>query len=357
MAIRDATPIVLTADERITLEGWVRSSKTERRLVERARVVLLAAAGLGSRAIGRELGCARGVVSKWRVRFAKARLAGLADAPRSGKPRTYGEDTARRILALLDRPPPAGFARWTAPRLAQALGDVSDQYIWRFLRAQRIDLAGRKSWCLSTDPEFVAKAADIVGLYLAPPENAIVLAVDEKPAIQALERAQGYLKLPNGRALTGQAHEYQRRGNSTLFIALNVATGEIAAQHTRRRRRVEFLAFMNAVVADYPEQEIHVILDNLSTHKPKRDVWLARHKNVHFHFTPTHASWLNQVEIWFSILARSTLNGASFTSVAQLRAAIDAFIQAYNATATPFQWRRATVHPKGLAPRITDLRS
>jgi transposase len=357
MAIGEATPIVLTAEERRRLEGWVRSSKTERRLVERARIVLLAATGMGSRAIGRELGCARGVVSKWRVRFARERLAGLADAPRSGKPRTYDAATDRRILAALDRPPPQGFARWTAPLLARELGDVSDQYVWRFLRAQRIDLAGRKSWCLSSDPEFAAKAAAIVGLYLAPPDDAIVLAVDEKPAIQALERAQGYLKLPNGRALHGQAHAYKRRGTSTLFTALEIATGQVKARHTKRRRRAEFLDFMNEIVADYPGQEIHVVLDNLSTHKPKRDAWLARRKNVHFHFTPTHASWLNQVEIWFSILARSTLDGASFTSVTQLRAAIDAFIQAYNATATPFQWRRATVHPKGLAQRIADLRS
>jgi transposase len=355
MAIQDATPITLTADERRRLEGWRRSSKTERRLVERAGIVLLAAAGHPSRAIARELGCARGVVSKWRVRFARERLAGLADAPRPGKPKTYGEDANRRILALLDRPPPAGFARWTAPLLARALGDVSDQHIWRFLRAQRIDLAGRKSWCVSTDPEFTAKAADIVGLYLNPPENAIVLAVDEKPAIQALERAQGYLKLPNGRSLHGQAHEYKRRGTTTLFAALNVATGAIKAKHTRRRRRVEFLDFMNEIVADHPDQKIHVVLDNLNTHKPKRDQWLARHKNVHFHFAPTHASWLNQVEIWFSILARSTLAGASFTTVAQLRAAIDAFIVAYNATASPFQWRRATIRPKGFASRITEL--
>jgi transposase len=351
-----ATPIVLTTAERTTLEGWVRSRKIEQRVVERARIVLLAAAGMASRAIARELGCRHRTVSKWRVRFAEGRLAGLADAPRSGKPKTYGEDAGRRILAALDRPPPAGFARWTAPLLAKALGDVSEHHVWRFLRAQRIDLAGRKSWCLSTDPEFAAKAAAIVGLYLDPPDHAIVLAVDEKPAIQALERAQGYLKLPNGRSLHGQAHEYKRHGNSTLFTALNVATGQITARHTKRRRRVEFLDFMNAVVADYPDQEIHVVLDNLKTHKPKRDRWLARHKNVHFHFTPTHTSWLNQVEIWFSILARSTLDGASFASVAQLRQAIDAFIEAYNANATPFQWRHATIHPKGLAPRITDLR-
>lgn len=355
MAKREATPIVLSAEERGTLAAWARATSIERRLGERARIVLLAADGLASRAIGRELGCRHHTVSKWRVRFAKDRLAGLADAPRAGKPKTYDAAADRRILARLDRPPPAGFARWTAPLLASALGDVSVHHVWRFLRAQRIDLAGRKSWCLSTDPEFAAKAADIVGLYLAPPDNALVLAVDEKPAIQALERAQGYLKLPNGRALTGFAHEYGRRGTTTLFAALDVATGQIKAKHTKRRRRAEFLDFMNDVVADQSDREVHVILDNLSTHKPKRDAWLARHKNVHFHFTPTHASWLNQIEIWFSILARSTLDGASFTSVAQLRAAIDAFIAAYNATATPFQWRKAKVHPKGLKPRVTDL--
>ena len=220
---------------------------------------------------------------------------------------SWPRSTGRRPRAS-----PAG-PRRCSPRSSAT---VSDQHIWRFLRAQRIDLAGRRSWCLSSDPEFVAKAADIVGLYLAPPDHAIVLAVDEKPAIQALERAQGYLKLPNGRSLHGQAHEYRRRGTTTLFAALEVATGQIKAKHTKRRRRAEFLDFMNEVVADYPDQEIHVILDNLTTHKPKRDRWLARHKNVHFHFTPTHASWLNQVEIWFSILARSTLEGASFTSVA-----------------------------------------
>jgi transposase len=268
----------------------------------RARIVLLAADGRGSRAIARGVGCARGVVSKWRLRFARDRLAGLADRPRSGKPKTYDATADRRILAVLDRPPPEGFARWTAPRIAKDLGDVSDQYVWRFLRAQGIDLAGRKSWCVSTDPEFAAKAADIVGLYLAPPDNALVLAVDEKPAIQALERAQGYLKLPSGRALTGFAHEYKRRGTTTLFAALDVATGQIKARHTQRRRRVEFLAFMNEVIADHPEREIHVVLDNLNTHKPKDDRWLARHQNVHFHFTPTHASWLNQVQVWLSVV-------------------------------------------------------
>jgi len=195
----------------------------------------------------------------------------------------YGPETGLRILVLLDEKPPPGFANWTAPLLAAALGDVHEQYIWRFLRAQKIDLSGRKSWCESNDPDFVAKAAEIVGLYMAPPENAVVIAVDEKPSIQALERAQGYLKLPNGRAMTGQSHDYKRHGTTTLFAALDVATGKVIGRHTKRRRRIEFLAFMNEIVAAYKGCHIHVVLDNLSTHKPKHDRWLARHKNVTFH--------------------------------------------------------------------------
>jgi hypothetical protein len=178
--------------------------------------------------------------------------------------------------------------------IAKALGDVDVQQVWRVLRAQKIDLAARKSWCESNDPEFAAKAAEVVGLYMAPPENAIVISVDEKPSIQALERRQGYLKMPNGRALTGQSHDYKRHGTTTLFAALNVATGQVSGRQYKRRRRVEFLDFMNRVVAEHPGRELHVILDNLNTHKPKNDRWLKRHPNVHFHFTPTKASWLNQ---------------------------------------------------------------
>jgi transposase len=198
--IPEATVIVLTVEERGELEGLARSTKTEHRLRQRARIVLLAADGVASRAIGRAVGCTTGTASKWRVRYAGKRLAGLDETGERGAEPKYTTATNKRILALLDQPPPAGYARWTGPLLAAALGDVDVQYVWRFLRAQRIDLAGRKSWCESDDPEFVAKAADVVGLYMAPPENAIVICVDEKPSIQALERAQGYLKLPNGRA-------------------------------------------------------------------------------------------------------------------------------------------------------------
>src|SRR5579864_4793825 len=353
--IPEATPIVLTEAERAELDGLARSTKTEHRLRQRARIVLLAAAGMAARGIARSVGCTIGTASKWRVRYAEQRRAGLDETGKRGAAPRYTTETGYRILAVLDGPPPKGYARWTAPLIATALGDVHEQYVWRFLRAQKIDLAGRKTWCVSDDPEFAAKAAEIVGLYLDPPEGALVIAVDEKPHIQALERAQGYLKLPNGRALGGQAHDYTRHGTSTLFAAFDIASGEVVARHYKRRRRVEFLDFMNRVVADHAGREIHVILDNLNTHKPKRDGWLARHKNLHFHFTPTHASWLNQVECWFSILGGQSLQGASFTGVAQLRKHIDDFIDHYNQTAHPFAWSKSEVHQKRLKPRFADL--
>src|SRR5712691_4645021 len=350
-----AVPITLTEHEAATLGQWSRGGRAEHRHVLRARVILRAAAGEGTNAIATALGTRPATVSKWRTRFAAHRLAGLTDAPRPGARRKYPADTERRILMQLDEPPPSGSAQWNGRLVAEALGDVPADQVWAVLRRHRISLERRRSWCVSTDPEFVAKAADIVGLYLHPPEHGIVLAVDEKPHIQALERAQGYLRLPNGRALTGFAHEYTRHGTSTLFAALEVATGHVHAGHYRRRRRVEFLDFMNRVVAAYAGRELHVILDNLNTHKPKHDRWLARHPTVHFHFTPTHASWLNLIEIWFSILVRAALTGASFTAIRQLREAIDRFIAAWNPTAHPFEWTKEVVHQGSLKTRYADL--
>lgn len=328
-------------------------------MVERARIVLAAADGTGTNEIARQLRTRPARVSKWRTRFARDRLTGLVDAPRPGAQARYDASTERRILAALDERPPAGHATWTGSLLATTLGDVSSDQVWRTLRRQRISLRRRRSWCLSTDPEFAQKAADIVGLYLDPPENALVLCVDEKPGIQALERSQGWLRLPDGRSLTGFAHEYKRHGTTTLFAALDVATGLIQTGHHARRRRREFLDFMNDVLTAHPEPdlELHVVLDNLSTHKPKHDQWLARHRNVHFHFTPTHASWLNQVEVWFSILERATLQGASHTSPREVRAAIERFVTAYNETAAPFDWQKREVHQVTLSKHYADLRN
>lgn len=351
------TALTLTPEDRSSLESWVRAGKTERRLAERARVILAAAEGQSTIQIARSQRMRPATVSKWRVRFSQAGLNGVQDAPRPGAVRRYNETTERRILAKLDEAPPSGYATWTGSLVAKALGDVSKHQVWRVLRSEGLHLQRRRSWCISTDPQFAAKAANIVALYLNPPENAVVLSVDEKPHIQALERAQGYLKLPNGKAVTGFNHEYKRHGTTTLFAALEVLTGKVIGGHAHRRRRRDFLAFMNEVVAAYPHQELHVVLDNLNTHKPKHDRWLARHKKVHLHFTPTHASWLNQIECWFSILSRRALRGASFTSPQQVREAIDRFIAAYNQNAAPFEWTKREIHSVHPEPYYANLRN
>jgi len=353
---KQATPIALTTEQQGILESWMKASTTEQRLVQRSKIILEAAKGMRTDAIARDLGIRTATVSKWRTRFANEGLRGLEDAPRSGRRRKYDETTERRVLAKLDDPVPVGETVWTARLIVKELEDVSIHHVWRIFRKHGIHLQRRHSWCISTDPEFATKAADVVGLYLAPPENAVVLCVDEKPAIQALERAQGYLRLPNGRALTGFSHHYKRHGTTTLFAALEVTTGLIRAGHYSRRRRREFLDFMNGIVSQYPpEQKLHVILDNLNTHKPKHDQWLALHKNVHFHFTPTRASWLNQVEVWFSILTRRVLRNGSFTSPQQVREAIDRFLEAYNQDAAPFEWTKQVVHPAPLKKTYADL--
>jgi transposase len=353
--IPEAREVHLSRKDRKVLEASSRSPRTLQRDLKRARIVLLAAAGRSTRSIAKEVGVQPRIVSLWRHRYADHGLEGLKDKPRPGKQPIYTKTTDKRILKLLDKPPPQGFARWTGPLLAEALGDVDVQYVWRFLRSHKIDLVVRKSWCESNDPNFTAKAADVVGLYVAPPNKAIVLCVDEKPSIQALERAQGYLKLPNGRALTGQSHDYKRHGTTTLFAALEVATGKIIATHSKRRRRVEFLDFMNSVTAAYPGRQLHVILDNLNTHK-KNEHWLKAHPNVHFHFMPTSASWLNQVEVWFSILQGQSLSGASFTSLKQLQEHIDAYINAYNDKAEPFVWTKKKIRQRRFkGRRITQL--
>ncbi len=350
-----ATVIEISDEDRRILESLVLSTTAEHRMVMRSRIVLAASEGQGTNWIAKMLGIRPATVSKWRTRYASQGMPGLQDAPRPGAKPVYDRKTEKRILALLDEDPPPGFATWTGKLMAQILGDVSKHQVWRVLRVHGIHLQRRRSWCISTDPEFAPKAADVVGLYLDPPQNAVVISVDEKPCIQALERAQGYLKLPNGHALAGIGHEYKRHGTTTLFAALNVVTGQVKAGHYKRRRRKEFLNFMNGVVAEYPDSEIHVILDNLNTHKPKTDRWLGRHKNVHFHFIPTHASWLNQIECWFSILTRRSLKGASFTSPKEVRQAIDQFVAAYNKEAAPFEWKKKKVYSVTPKQRYSDL--
>lgn len=352
---RSPARIHLSEDEQVTLREWTRKGTTEQRLVDRARIILLSSEGFTVEKIAERLNTRSARVSKWRQRFAEGRLSALSDAARPGKPHKYSEKTEQRVLTLLDEAAPEGYAQWNGSLLAEALGDVSADQVWRILRRRGIQLQRRRSWCITTDPEFGPKAADVVGLYLNPPENAVVLSVDEKPHIQALQRAQGYLRLPDGKAVNGFSHCYKRHGTTTLFAALDVSTGEVKTGHYARRRRREFLDFMNDVVAENAGREIHVILDNLNTHKPKRDRWLKQHRNVHLHFTPTYSSWLNQVECWFSILSRSALRGASFSSARQLREPIDVFVKTYNANASPFEWTKAVVHPSSPRRLYSDL--
>ncbi len=350
-----ATQVVLSEQEQNELEVWVRKPTMERRFVDRARIVLEAAAGKTTQEIAHSLKMRRARASKWRTRFARQRMDGLMDKPRLGAKVKYGEAMERRILTQLDVPPPPGHTAWTGGLVAQSLGDVSANHVWRVLREHGIHLQRRRSWCISTDPQFAQKAADVIGLYLYPPENAVVLCVDEKPAIQALERAQGWLRLPNGDAIRGFGHEYKRHGTTTLFAALEVATGLAHTGHYNHRRRREFLDFMNRTVDLYPDKELHVIMDNLNTHKPRHDRWLARHPSVHFHYIPTHASWLNQVEVWFSILSRQALRGLNATSVRDICRAIDDFTDARNEHPFPFEWNKSVVYPVNFRHHYADL--
>lgn len=323
-------------------------------MAERARIVMACLQGKRNDQVARELGLRPNTVGQWRRRFAERGMAGLRDEPRSGKPAKYGVELRDRILAQLELPPPAGMASWDGGSLALALG-VSDHAVWRVLRKQGIQLQRHRSWCVSTDPEFAAKAADVIGLYLNPPENALVFSVDEKPSIQALERTRGYVHTSSGKIVQGMKSTYKRHGTVNLFAALNVATGVIRGKTTQTKKRTDFQAFMEEVIAEQPAgREIHVILDNLNTHKKNED-WLAAHPNVTFHFTPTSASWLNQVEIWFGIFQRKTLNNASFHSIEQLVAAIGAFTDAYNENAAPFVWRKREVRGAQLRNTIVNL--
>jgi transposase len=353
---RVAVSLSCTADVMAELERLSRSRSGEVRMAERARVVLACLQGKRNDEVARELGVRPNTVGQWRQRFAVRGIMGLRDQPRSGKPAKYGAELRDRVLAQLELPAPAGMASWDGGSVALALG-VFDHAVWRVLRKEGVQLQRHRSWCVSTDPEFAAKAADVIGLYLNPPQNALVLSVDEKPSIQALERARGYVQTSSGKIVQGMKSTYKRHGTINLFAALEVATGIIRGKTTQTKKRADFQAFMDDVIADQPlERQIHVILDNLNTHK-KNDDWLAAHPNVTFHFTPTSASWLNQVEIWFGIFQRKTLRNASFRSIDQLIKAIRDFTAAYNENAAPFVWRKREVKGSQLRNTIVNLRN
>ena len=324
MANRPAAALPLLDGDREKLERLVRSTTTAAGLVQRARIVLLAADGRSNAAICELVGASRPTVLGWRERYASRGVAGLVDLPRAGRPRTI--DHAAIVTATLT-PPPAklGISHWSTRLLARQLG-ISDATVAKAWRDYGVQPWRSRSFRFSTDPQLEAKVVDVVGLYLAPPENAVVLSVDEKSQIQALERAAPILPLQPGLP-EARSHDYVRHGTSTLFAALEVATGKVTAALKPRHRHQEFLAFLRHVTRAYPDGDLHLVMDNYSAHKHANvKAWLTANPRVHVHFTPTHASWMNLVEVWFSLAERQAIHRGSYRSVRELNSKMRAYI-------------------------------
>jgi transposase len=338
MANRAAPALMLREGDREELSRLMRSSAVRAGLAQRARIVLLAADGVSNTAIAELVGVSRPTVIGWRDRYLARGLAGLEDEPRSGRPRRI--DHAGIVTATLSPPPKKlGVTHWSTRLLGKHLG-ISDATVAKAWRDYGIQPWRAASFRFSTDPELVAKVVDVVGLYLAPPENAIVLSIDEKSQIQALERSAPILPTQPGLA-ERRSHDYIRHGTSTLFAALEVATGKVTAAVKPRHRHQEFGAFLKQVARAYPEGELHLVMDNYSAHKhDKIRKWLAANPRVIVHFTPTHASWMNLVEVWFSMIERQAIHRGSFTSVRELNAKIRAFIDGWNNRCHPFVWTK-----------------
>jgi transposase-like protein len=320
------------------LESWTRSSTVSAGQRERAEIVLSVAGGAGVSGTARTLGVSRPTVIKWRDRFAADGIEGLADQARSGRPKTI--DDAQIIAATLE-PPPEKLAvtHWSSRLLGRHLG-IGDATVARAWRAYRVQPWRQDTFKFSTDPELEAKVRDVIGLYLDPPENAIVLCVDEKSQIQALNRTQPILPVRPG--LPEKAtHDYKRNGTTTLFAALEVATGTVTDRCYDRHGKAEFLDFLKHVAKAHPDRQLHIVLDNYHTHKHD-DInrWLAKQPRITLHFTPTSGSWLNLVEVFFGIITRQAIRRGSFDSVKQLVTAIHAFIDAYNDRCKPFTWTK-----------------
>src|SRR5918993_4505898 len=333
-----AQPLGLRSGDRELLESWTRASAIRAGLAQRARILLLAADGVSNTEIAERVGVARQTVISWRDRYLTSGVAGLDDEQRSGRPRTV--DRAK-ILAATLTPPPAklGITHWSSRLLADHLG-VDASTVLRTWRHHRVQPWRVESFKFSTDPELVAKVTDVVGLYLAPPENAIVLSIDEKSQIQALNRTQKTLPMQPGQA-ERRTYDYVRHGTTTLFAALEIATGQITGVCKPRHRHQEFLVFLRHLARGYPDQQLHLIMDNYAAHKhPKVKAWLAANPRVICHFTPTHASWMNLVEVWFSLIERQAILRGTFGSVRDLNAKIRAYIDGWNDRRHPFVWTK-----------------
>lgn len=335
-----SSPLGLRPGDRDELESWTRASSIRAGLAQRARIVLLAADGVSNTEIAVRLDVSRPTVINWRQRYAESGLLGLRDHARSGRPRTV--DRAR-ILAATLTPPPAklGVTHWSSRLLAAHL-HTDQSTVLRTWRHHRVQPWRAETFKFSTDPELVAKVTDVVGLYLAPPDNAIVLCVDEKSQIQALDRTQKTLPMQPGRT-ERRTHDYVRHGTTTLFAALEIATGEVTTLCRPRHRHQEFLVFLRHVARAYPDdgtgRRLHLIMDNYAAHKhPAVKAWLAANPRITVHFTPTSGSWLNLVEVWFGIIERQAIHRGTFGSVRELTNKIRAFVNGWNDRCQPFTW-------------------
>jgi len=334
--VRVAPEIVLTSEEAATLTKLVRSKLTSVRVALRAQIVLLAAKGFKTKDIAAELGVGRVQVARWRVRYAQQRLSGIErDLPRGAPPLKV--DVAR-LVELTTQSKPEVATHWSTRTMAKVLG-VDTTSVARHWRARGLKPHLVRGFKISRDPKFVEKLEDIVGLYLSPPEHAIILCCDEKSQVQALDRTQPGLPMKKGRAAT-MTHDYKRNGTTTLFAALNVLDGTVISQCQKRHRHIEWLKFLRQIDRETPKgKTLHLICDNYATHKHEKVLeWMAKHKRVHVHFTPTSASWLNMVERFFRDISEQRLRRGVFTSVPELEVAIDEYIVHHNKDPKPFIW-------------------
>jgi transposase len=332
--------IVLDLEERETLERWVRRPKSSQALAFRCRIVLAAAEGATSKEIASRLGCNPSTVGRWRVRFAKRGIDGLHDEPRPGKPRSITDADVERVIVKTLEEQPLDATHWSTRSMAAATG-MSQTAISRIWRAFGLKPHRTEAFKLSPDPQFIDKVRDIVGLYLNPPEAAVVLCVDEKAQIQALDRSAPVLPLMPG-VPERRTHDYVRYGTTNLYAALDVASGRVLAEMTPRHRAEEFRRFLNMIDASVPAHlDVHLVLDNSSTHKtPSIQRWLQRHPRFSLHFTPTYASWLNLVERWFAELTTKWIKRGTHRSVRDLVASIRTWIATWNDDPKPFVWHK-----------------
>ena len=337
---RPKAKLILSTAEHEQLQAWSRRRKTAQALAQRSRIVLACAAGAENQAVAFQLGVTPQTVSKWRARFVKLRLEGLLDAPRPGAPRTIDDERVDAVIAKTLESQPRNATHWSTRTMANEMG-LSQTAVSRIWRAFGLQPHRQETFKLSTDPQFVAKTRDIVGLYLDPPTKAMVLCVDEKSQIQALDRTQPILPLAPG-VPERRTHDYMRHGTTSLFAALDIATGEVIGQLHRRHRSNEFLKFLRTIEASVPaELDVHLIMDNYGTHKtPTVRAWFARHPRFHVHFTPTSASWLNQVERWFAALTQKQIRRGTHRSTRQLEDAIRQYLNTYNENPKPFIWTK-----------------